>query len=109
MMGKNTSYGISKDKDKDAALPVCIDIPSNDFIVEVVTTEINLDSKGKPHLGGPPRVVRVRKDKKFPNDFSYLYSLYGRELGGEKFGEKLAKNITEGKPIEGLIKVMRGY
>jgi len=75
--GKDKAF---RDSDGDIALPECIDIPKNDFIVEVVTTEINMD-KGKPHLGGPPRIIRVRDDKKVPNDISYLKSLYGDELG----------------------------
>jgi hypothetical protein len=77
-MGCEHNDGCLIDKDGDIALPECIRIPDNKFIIESVTTEINMNDN-HPHLGGPPRLVRVRNEKMFPNDIVYLNDLYARE------------------------------
>lgn len=81
MMGCDEERGCYKDQHGNVALPQCIDIPKNEFIIEVVTTEINMDRQNNPHLGGPPRVIRIRTDKNIPNDVDYLKQLYGQEVG----------------------------
>jgi hypothetical protein len=98
-MGCSTKHGCYEDADGDTALPECIEIPPNEVIVEVVTTEINMDDDGNPHLGGPPRVVRIRNDKKFANDVSYLHSLYGRETG---------INLSKEEEVLGFLKSRMG-
>lgn len=70
----------TRDHNGEIALPKCVDIPFNDLLVEVVTTEINMHDD-KPHLGGPPRIVRVREDIKVPDNVSYLKKLYQQEVG----------------------------
>lgn len=81
MMGCNPDgSGCMRNKKGDIALPKCIDIPSNKVIAEVVTTEINMHD-GVPHLGGPPRVIRVREDKEMPDTMDYLKRLYAQETG----------------------------
>lgn len=79
LLGCSSNRGCYMDSNGNIALPECIDIPKNKIIVEAITTEINMEN-GKPHLGGPPRIVRIRTDKKIPNNLEYLNKLYGVEI-----------------------------
>jgi hypothetical protein len=65
----------------EVGLPACISVPAGEMVVEVVTTEINRTG-GEPHLGGPPRVLRVRGDRSAPDTMERLRDLYALEVGG---------------------------